>query len=379
MTTGQKKIPLLDLGPEIEQLGDDLLEAVARVLRMGRFILGPEVEAFEQELASFLGAKHAVGVGSGTDALMISLRALDIGPGDEVITTPFTFVATAEAICNLGARPVFVDIDPNTFNIDPQLIEPAITRHTRAIVPVHLFGLAAEMDTIGDIAKRHELRIVEDVAQAFGGAFRKQKLGTLGDAGAFSFFPSKNLGAFGDGGAMVTDDDQVAGTARMLRTHGSRRKYANELLGYNSRLDEIQAALLRVKLPHVEQWNLRRQAAAEHYTRLFEDAANIVTPASDSAHVFHQYTIRVGGDRRDQVQRELADAGIATAVYYPTPVHQLPAYVGFANQPLPRAEAAARIVLSLPIGPSLSEEDIELVAGKVRSACSDDEPQNLSR
>ena len=243
------KIPIYDPRPEIEALWDEIQAAIHRVLKSGRFILGPEVKAFEQEVAEYLGVKHAIGVNSGTDALVIALRALGVGPGDEVITTPFTFFATAEAISLVGATPVFVDIDPKTFNINPELIPEAITSRTKAILPVHLYGQAADMDPILDIAERHGLRVLEDTAQAFGAKYKGQKLGTLGDAGAFSFFPTKNLGGIGDGGLIATNNDNVAELARMLRAHGAKKKYFHEMIGYNSRLDELQAnifSLLRV-------------------------------------------------------------------------------------------------------------------------------------
>ncbi|MCA1791858.1 MAG: DegT/DnrJ/EryC1/StrS family aminotransferase, partial [Thioalkalivibrio sp.] len=259
------RIPVLNLTPEIEELWDELNDAFQRVLRSGQFILGPEVEAFETEVADYLGVKHAIGVNSGTDALVIGLRALGIGPGDEVITTPFTFFATGESIANVGATPVFVDIDENSFNIDPSLIEDAITPRTKAILPVHLFGRPCDMDAVMGIAERHGLEVVEDAAQSFGARLGGQQSGTFGRVGAFSFFPSKNLGAFGDAGLLATDDDEVAESARMLRAHGSRTKYHNETLGYNSRLDSLQAAFLRVKLPRVDAWNERRRDVAATY------------------------------------------------------------------------------------------------------------------
>jgi dTDP-4-amino-4,6-dideoxygalactose transaminase len=255
---GVRPIPVYDPLPEVEALWEELQAAALRVLRSGRYILGPEVEAFEEEVAAYLGVKHAIGANSGTDALVIALRALGVGPGDEVITTPFTFFATAEAISLVGATPVFVDIDPRTFNINPDLIPSAITPRTKAILPVHLYGLPAEMDPILEIARSHGLKVLEDCAQAFGATYKGKKVGTLGDAGAFSFFPTKNLGGFGDGGLIATNSDEVAERARMLRAHGSRRKYYNEAIGYNSRLDALQAALLRVKLPRVDAWNFFR-------------------------------------------------------------------------------------------------------------------------
>lgn len=350
-------IPILDLRPEIEALWDELQEAITRVLRSGQFILGPEVNAFEQEVAAYLGVKHAIGLNSGTDALVIGLRALGIGPGDEVITTPFTFFATAEAISQVGAIPVFADIDPKSFNIDPNLIEEKITSRTKAILPVHLYGLPAEMDAILALAEQYGLKVLEDCAQAFGASYRGKKVGTLGHVGAFSFFPSKNLGAFGDGGLLVTNDDQVAEAARMLRAHGSRKKYFNEAIGYNSRLDALQAAILRVKLPYIDQWNEARRRVAKRYNELLKDIPGLVTPyeAPYSIHVYHQYTVRLTGGKRDKVKQFLADQGIGSMVYYPVPVHKLPIYADHSVS-LPEAEKAAAEVLSLPIWPEIAEE-----------------------
>ena len=351
----QVKIPIYDPTPEIEALWDEIQAAVRHVLKSGRFILGPEVEAFEREVAEYLGVKHAIGVNSGTDALVIALRALGVGPGDEVITTPFTFFATAEAISLVGAKPVFVDIDPKTFNINPELIPPAITPRTKAILPVHLYGQAADMDPILALAKEHGLKVLEDVAQAFGGEYRGRKLGTLGDAGAFSFFPTKNLGAYGDGGLVATNDGRVAELARMLRAHGAKKKYHNEVLGYNSRLDAIQAAILRVKLPHIDVWNEARRRVARTYNELLRDVPGVKAPyeAPYAKHVYHQYTVRIAEGRRDEGRQKLAEAGIGTMVYYPVPVHQLPVY-DYPAGGFPEAERAAQEVLSLPMWPNLS-------------------------
>jgi dTDP-4-amino-4,6-dideoxygalactose transaminase len=355
--SGLPKIPVLDLTPEIEALWDELMAAIQGVLKSGQFIMGPNVKAFEQEAAAYLGVKYAIGVNSGTDALVIALHAAGIGPGDEVITTPFTFFATAEAVSQVGATPVFVDIDPRTFNINPELIEPAITPRTRAILPVHLYGQAADMDLIMALAEKYNLRVIEDTAQAFGGEYKGRKLGTIGDAGCFSFFPSKNLGAFGDGGLIATNDDEIAAKARMLRVHGAKKKYYNEVIGYNSRLDEIQAAILRVKLPHVDEWNDGRREAARRYNELLKDAPGIITPIENpyAKHVYHQYTVRVQDGRRDELKKQLAENGIGTMVYYPVPVHQLPIYKE-QTVSLATAEKLASEVLSLPIWPGISEQ-----------------------
>lgn len=351
-STDITRIPILDLSPEIDELWDELNAAIQRVMRSGHFIMGPDVLAFEQEAAAYLGVKHAVGVNSGTDALIIGLRALGIGPGDEVITTPFTFFATAESISSVGATPVFADIDPRTYNIDPARIREQITPRTRAIMPVHLYGNPCAMDEIMAIAEEHGLLVIEDCAQSFGARYKGKQTGTIGHVGAYSFFPSKNLGAFGDGGLLVTNDDRVAELARMLRAHGSRKKYHNEMLGYNSRLDTIQAAILRVKLPHIDRWNEGRRRVAATYNELLRDVPGVVTPELSEGHVFHQYTIRLTETDRDEVQQRLEEQGIGTMVYYPVPQDQLPLYVGHSSS---RANSSlfARSVLSLPIWPAI--------------------------
>ncbi len=353
----ESRIPLLDLAPQIEALWPELSAAIERVVRSGHFIMGPNVGAFEQEIAEYLGVSHAIGVNSGTDALIIALRAAGVGAGDEVITSPFSFFATAEAISQVGARPVFVDIDPASYNLDPELASEAVTEKTRALVPIHLFGQAADMDPLLALAQEHGLAVVEDAAQALGAEYKSRKLGGLGTAGALSFFPSKPLGAFGDGGLIATDDDEVAMHARMLRVHGARTKYYNEAIGYNSRLDELQAAILRVKLPHLDEWNEGRRAAAARYTELLAGVEGVVAPSEQpyGRHVYHQYTIRVADGRRETVQHGLRDAGISTMLYYPVPIHLLPAYAGQYG-PLPIAEQAAREVLSLPLWPEITAE-----------------------
>lgn len=363
------RIPIYDPGPEVEELGDEIMQAVQEVLKSGQFILGPQVKAFEREVAAYLGVKHAIGVNSGTDALVIALRALGVGPGDEVVTTPFTFFATAEAISVVGATPVFVDIEPWTYNIDPNLIEERITPRTKAVLPVHLYGQGADMALLLALAEKHNLRIIEDVAQAFGGEYRGQKLGTIGEVGCFSFFPTKNLGAYGDAGLLATDSDEIAEAARMLRTHGSKKKYFNEMIGYNSRLDELQAAILRVKLPHLDRRNEARRQVAQRYHELLEGLPGLITPRETpgTRHVYHQYTVRIPRGWRDRVQRHLAEAGIGTMVYYPLPLHRLPVYAGM-NVSCPVAEAAAAEVLSLPIWPRLEPSVQELVAAALRQA-----------
>jgi dTDP-4-amino-4,6-dideoxygalactose transaminase len=363
------KIPVLDLGPEIDLLWDELNAAFQKVLRSGQFIMGGAVPELEAKVAAYLGVKHAVALNSGTDALTIGLRALGIGPGDEVITTTFSFFASAESVSLIGAQPVFADIDPKTFNLDPAAVEAAITPRTKAIIPVHLFGQAADLAPLRDLAAWHELKLLEDMAQAFGGAYQGRKLGTWSDAAALSFFPSKNLGAYGDAGMLVTNDDAAAEMARKLRTHGSLKKYHNEILGYNSRMDTLQAAILNVKLPHVDEWNAARRAAAARYNDLLADMPGIVTPCElpDAHHVYHQYTVRVLDGRRDAVQQRMAEAGIATMVYYPVPLHRLPFYAGRGEQ-YPQAEAAAAEVLSLPLWPQITPEVQARVAAALRAA-----------
>lgn len=373
------KIPVLDLGPEHEALWDELSSEALRVLRSGQFVLGPDVEGLEREAADYLGVAHAVGLNSGTDALVIGLRALGVAAGDEVVTTPFTFFATAEAISLIGATPVFADIDQESFNIDPAAVEDAVTERTTAIVPVHLFGRPAEMDAIAEVAERHGLAVLEDCAQAFGATVAgdapgggRAHVGGLGDAGTFSFYPTKNLGGFGDGGLISTDDDQVAETARMLRTHGEKSRYHNEMLGYNSRLDALQAALLRVKLRRLDEFNEGRRGAALRYGELLaelESEGALTTPEVTDGHVFHQYTVRVHGGRRDEVRARLAEDGIGTMVYYPIPCHRLPVYVDdYRGVELPVAEKAADEVLSLPIWPSIEAEVQARVAEALRRA-----------
>lgn len=372
------RVPVLDLGPELELLWDELSAEALRVIRSGRFVLGPDVEAFEEAAAAYLGVRHAVGMNSGTDALVIGLRALGVECGDEVVTTPFTFFATAEAISLIGATPVFADIEPESFNLDPAAAEAAVTDRTTAIIPVHLFGRPADHGAFAGLADRHGLRVLEDCAQAIGAtvasAGERRHVGSLGDAGAFSFYPTKNLGGFGDGGLLTTDDGEVARSARMLRTHGERSRYHNEMLGYNSRLDALQAALLRVKLSRLDEFNRGRRAAAARYGELLADleaAGGLTAPRVTDGHVFHQYTVRIHGGRRDAVRDALDAAGVGTMVYYPIPVHRLPVYAeAYAGVELPMAEAAAAEVLSLPIWPSISPATQERVAAALEGAFS---------
>lgn len=347
-------IPIYNPSQEIEGLWDELNEAIRRVLRSGIFILGEEVEEFESEVGAYLGVKHCVGLNSGTDALVIGLRSLGVRAGDEVITTAFTFFATVEAILLIGAKPVLADIDPDTFNLNTDLLTEKVTARTKAILPVHMFGRAAEMDAVCELAAQYDLKVLEDVAQAFSGEYKGHKLGAVGDAGALSFFPSKNLGACGDGGLLATDDDDVAETARMLRAHGAKKKYHNEMVGYNSRLDALQAAVLRVKLRHIGELSRARNRAAQIYDELLEDVPKVVRPSrlQSCRHAFHQYTVRVPGKLRDLVRQRLAQEGIQTKIYYPIPVHHLPVFAG-QRYSLPEAETASQEVISLPLWPDM--------------------------
>jgi len=365
-------IPLLDLTSQYRSLKADVDRAIEGVLESGIFVMGPNVVAFEREIAAYLGVEHAITLNSGTDALHLALRALDIGSGDEVITSPFTFAATTEAIGIVGAVPVFVDIDPLTFNIDVSLIEAAITQRTKAIVPIHLYGAPCNVAEIQAIAQRHRVAVVEDCAQAIGAEAQGKKVGTTSEFGCFSFFPTKNLGAYGDGGLITTNDPRLADRVRSLRTHGARRKYYHDELGVNSRLDEIQAAILRIKLPHLDSWMLRRRAIAKRYTDAFQANRGVVAPTeqSDRVHVYHQYTIRVKD--RDSVRRKLTDAGVQTMVYYPVPLHLQDVHKGLwgSTTPFPHSETAAREVLSLPIFPELSADAQAQVIGALESAVS---------
>lgn len=357
----QPFLPFLDLKAQFSGLRAEVLAAVVRVLESQHFILGPEVEGFEQDLARLLGCRFAIGCASGSDALLLSLMALEIGPRDEVITTPFTFVATAGSIARVGARPVFVDIDAETFNIDPRQIKRAITPRTRAIMPVHLFGLPAEMDSVLEIAAEHRLMVIEDAAQAIGARYRGKAVGNLGALGCFSFFPSKNLGGAGDGGLVTTDDPRLADCLKVLRAHGSRRKYEYERLGINSRLDALQAAILRAKLRHLEEWTEGRQRNAERYRALFgeydlENSVRLPSTPMDRTHIYNQFVIRV--QERDALRSFLKEKGVPTEVYYPSSLHlqRAFAYLGNKEGSFPLAEAASAQVLALPIFPELTEE-----------------------
>ena len=367
----------LDLKKQYKSIKEAIDTAVKRVLESAVFIGGKEVEKFEKEMADFCGTKHAIGLNSGTDALFLSLKALNIGPGDEVITTPFTFIATAGVIANCGAKPVFADINPETFNIDSSKIEEKITEKTKAIIPVHLFGQMADMDEIMAIAKKHNLFVIEDAAQAIGAEYgsagspqAKRKAGTIGDLGCFSFFPSKNLGAFGDGGMVATNNEELANKIRLLKNHGSspKEKYLNLIVGTNSRLDAIQAAILRVKLKYLSKWSKERAEKASYYNGKLKGVGDIITPvtAADRNHIFHQYTIRTGS--RDELQKYLKEKEIPTMIYYPLPLHLQPAfeYLNYKSGDFPESEKAAKEVLSLPIYPEIEREQQDVVVQKIK-------------
>ncbi len=360
-------VQMVDVVGQYRHIKPAVDAAVLRVLDSGQFINGPDVGELECALAGYLGVRYAAGCASGTDALQIAMMALGIGPGDEVITTPFTFVATAETIGLLGARPVYVDIDPLTFNIDPRRIEAAITARTKAIIPVHLYGHPADMDSLLAIAHKHGLRVIEDAAQALGASYRGAKVCGFGDIGCISFFPSKNLGAFGDGGMMVTNDQALDSRMRMIAAHGSKVRYYHELLGVNSRLDTVQAAILRVKAPYLDAWNAARRKAAEGYTTLLKGTP--ATPPSAEAHcehIFHQYTIRV--PRRDELAAHLKKRAIPHAIYYPVPLHLQQAFSmsGGRKGDFPVTETAAAEVLSLPMHTELTEDHLVYITDGIK-------------
>lgn len=369
------EVPLLDLTLQYRALQQQLDDAVLRVVRSQRFILGEEVEKLEQEVATYVGARHAVGVSSGTDALLVAMMALGIGVGDEVITSPYTFFASASTIARLGASPVFVDIEPDSFNIDPLLIEARISKKTRAIMPVHLFGQCAAMDQIRVIAERHGLPLIEDAAQAIGSRYGKKQeaAGGMGLCGCFSFFPSKNLGGFGDGGLVTTDDDAFAAKLRMLRMHGEETRYHHTFLGGNFRLDALQAAVLRVKLPHLNTWSeARRKNASFYNTALAESPVRLPLQFPEGYHVFNQFVIRA--PKRDALQRHLAERKIGTAIYYPRPLHlqECFATLGYQQGDFPISEQAAAETLALPIFPELMSAQLQSVAEAILQFYSND-------
>ena len=356
------KVPLLDLKRQYATIRDEVDEAMRSVVESQMFILGPQVKRLEEAVAAYCGTKHAMGCASGSDALLLALWALGVGPGDEVITSTYTFFATAGSIARLGATPVFVDIEPDTYNAQAEQVESKLTPATKAIVPVHLYGQCADMDPILDVAQRHGIRVVEDMAQAIGAEYRGRRAGSMSAAGCLSFFPSKNLGGFGDGGMVVTDDDDLAAKISSLSVHGSSVKYYHDQVGMNSRLDAIQAAVLNVKIQHIDQWNEGRRARAAYYDRAL-DALPVTTPVTRDhcLHIYHQYVIRVGD--RDGLHEHLKAAEVGTALYYPLPLHlqECFAHLGYREGDLPESEAAAKCTLALPVFPELSEGEQDYV------------------
>ncbi|MBI5044217.1 MAG: DegT/DnrJ/EryC1/StrS family aminotransferase [Nitrospirae bacterium] len=361
------KIQMVDLKAQYHAIEDEIDAKIKEIIHSTHFIIGSNVAELEKEIAGYYNIKHAVAVASGTDALHLSILACGIGKGDEVITTPFTFIATAEAITYTGARPVFVDIDEKTFNIDVKRIEKAITKNTKAILPVHLFGLSADMEKVKELAVEYKLKIIEDCAQSFGAEYKGKKTGAFGNAGCFSFFPSKNLGCYGDGGMVIANDDYMAEKIRMLRNHGQKVRYYHSVIGYNSRLDEIQAGILRVKLKRIDEYNKKRRDNARLYTEKLK-GSNIITPSEPDGyyHVFHQFSIRTS--KRDSIQNSLTDAGIAFAIYYPVPLHLQESYkdLGYKKGDFPVSEAVASDIISLPMYPELTEAQIDEVCRVIK-------------
>jgi dTDP-4-amino-4,6-dideoxygalactose transaminase len=363
-------VPLCDLQAQYQALEPRIVAALARVLASGQVILGPEVAALEEEVAAYCGTAHAIGCASGTDALLLSLAALGIGPGDEVIVPPFTFFASASTVCRLGARPVFVDIDPSTYNLDPLQVESKTTERTRAIMVVHLYGQCADMEPLWQIAERHGLPIVEDAAQAIGADYGGKRAGALGSVGCFSFYPSKNLGAYGDAGMCVTDDADLAKRIKCLRVHGMEPKYYHSQIGWNARLDALQAAILRVKLPHLEEWTEGRQRAAARYDAMIEEyhlSGFLTRPAlaRNRRHVFNQYVVRVADGLRDSLMNHLKADNVACDVYYPVPLHRQECFefLGYHDGDFPASEEACRGVLALPMFPEITVEQQRRVVG----------------
>ncbi|UCE66939.1 MAG: DegT/DnrJ/EryC1/StrS family aminotransferase [Candidatus Zixiibacteriota bacterium] len=362
------KIPPLDLKRQYASIKNEIDSAIQNVLNHGGFVLGPEVKELESKLAEYCNTKNGVGVASGTDALLLSLMVAGIKPGDEVITSTFTFFATAGVISRLGAKPVFVDIDPDTFNIDPELIEKAVTPKTRAIIPVHLYGQSAEMDEIVAAAKKHDIPIIEDAAQAVGSTYKGKKAGSFGLTGCFSFYPTKNLGGYGDGGFISTDDDETADLLRRLRLHGARPKYFHSIIGINSRLDSMQAAALLVKLKHLPEWHEARRTRARHYDNLLSDIDQVKTPfvRDYNYHIYHQYTILA--EKRDALKEYLKSKDIGCEIYYPVPMHlqECFKYLGYAKGSMPAAEKASEMALSLPIFPELTDREQDYIAETIK-------------
>ena len=367
----KKTYPLVDLYVQYLSIKKDIDNAIKTVIQESTFIGGKYVETLEQEIAKYCGVKYAVSLNSGTDALFLSLYSLGITQGDEVITTPFTFIATSEVVALRGAKPVFVDIEPYTFNINPELIEQKITKKTKAIIVVHLFGQPTRMDKIKQIASKHHLYIIEDAAQSIGATYKSKRVGSIGITGCFSFFPSKNLGGYGDGGIITTNNKKIADQIRLFKNHGSIKKYYNTAIGLSSRLDSIQASILLAKLPYLDRWNNKRKDIAYLYSQYLKDIEWIDTPKETpkASHVYHQYTVRVKKGMRNGLKQYLARLGISTMIYYPVPLHLLKAmkYLQYKKGDFPVTEKASSEVLSLPIYPELEKKDISYIAKKIRS------------
>lgn len=359
-------IPMLDLKKQYLEIKDEILSAMSEVLESSQYVLGKKGAELEDKVKAYHGMKEAIGVASGTDALHLAVRALGIGVGDEVITTPFTFFATVEAIMYVGALPVFADIEPDTLNIDPASVERLITKKTKAIMPVHIFGHPADMDRIMGLAKAHGLKVIEDCAQSFGSSLHGKKTGSFGDAACFSFYPSKNLGAYGDGGMLILNDHEVADMVKKLRNHGSKGGYRHECLGYNSRLDELQAAILLTKLKRIDEYNSKRRQKAALYKQLLSGVVTCPVEKEGAVHVYHQYTIR--SNRRNDIQKYLKEREMPSVIYYPFPLHQQEAmkFLGHKEGDFPVTEQVSREVLSLPIYPELDERDIHLISDTIR-------------
>jgi len=374
------KVPYLDLKAQYQSIKPEIDAAIARVLESCQFVLGPEVAAFEQDFAAYCGTTECIALNSGTSALHLALLAAGVGPGDEVVTVPFTFVASVAAVTYTGARPVLVDIDPRSFTMDPAAVEAAITPRTKAILPVHLYGQSADMDPIMEVARRHGLVVIEDAAQAHGARYKGRPVGSIGDMGCFSFYPGKNLGAYGEGGAVTTSNAEYARTIRMLRDWGQDRKYHHQLRGFNYRMEGFQGAILRVKLRHLERWTEARRKVVNLYNELLADSG-VEAPAEMpwGRHVYHVYTLRA--DDRDGLQASLLAEGIQTGIHYPVPAHLQPAYadLGYGRGAFPHAETAAEQVLSLPLYPELSAQSVAEVAGAVKKAIANRTQTAVSR
>lgn len=362
------KVPFLDLKPQYQAIQGEVNEAIHKVLESTQFVLGANVDAFEKEFAAYCGAKHAIGVASGTDALMLAVEALGIGAGNEVITTTHTFISTAAVVAYAGAVPVFLDIDGGTFNIDASKIRAKINKKTKAILPVHLYGQLADMDTIMSIARESGLRVIEDAAQAHGASFKESRAGSIGDIGCFSFYPSKNLGAYGDGGAVTTNDADLNRKIRLLRDHGRTDRYSHSVLGHNSRLDEIQAAILRVKLKYLDGWNQKRAAVAHKYNHLLKGVSGVVTPVESprAIHVYYVYVVRC--QERDELRKFLDSRGVGSGIHYPIPLHMQEAFanLGYKRGDLPVAEKVASEIVSLPLYPEMADDAIQYAAEQIR-------------